>query len=57
MGLLSWLLGSNEEDSEQEYHADMHEIYHGERPNRKLTEDEIWELEALYDDAWEEEED
>ena len=34
-------------DPEEEYYADLHEMYYGSRPARPLTEDEKIELEDL----------
>ena len=54
MGLLKWLLGSDDEDPEQEYYSDLHELYCGERPDHKLSEVEMMMLEALEEDEWDE---
>ena len=54
MGLFSWLFGSNAEESEDEYYADLHEEFYGKRPDHKLTDDEKIELEELDEEEWEE---
>ena len=56
MGLLSWLLGTSKDDYDDEYYADMYELYHGKRPNHKLTDDEKCELDELEDEDWDEDE-
>ena len=38
---------SYRKDPEEEYYADIYEVYNGRRPNRPLTEDEKIDLEIL----------
>ena len=41
-------------DSETEYYKDLYEEYHGRRPDHRLSDDEMIELESLDDDEWDE---
>ena len=41
-------------ESETEYYNDLYEEYHGRRPDHRLSDDEMIELESLDDDEWDE---
>ena len=41
-------------ESETEYYNDLYEEYNGRRPDHRLSDDEMIELESLDDDEWDE---